>query len=152
MVSLAFGIFIYSHFMSSSLAFFENEALNFSVFLIVIAALVGLKLLTMKTFFFVHDQEEIGTMVIDFQYAYNFLLSLILVIVIAADLYFYRLSNSLYITASIVVGILFLMRLMGSILLLLNKFTYPIISLFIYLCAFEIVPMLVIAKVIFVKS
>lgn len=125
---------------------------SFLQLFIIVAILFVIKLGGMKVFFALHQEDKTGTMVIDYQYAFNQLIALVLCVVICLDVFFFKLNNPFYLTVSVIIGLLYLARMFGNIILLLNEFQYPIVSLFIYLCAFEILPMLIIAKVLFVNS
>ena len=150
--SLAFSILIFAHFIRPEFFGESSEILSFVQLFVLVLALFVLKLLGMKLFFSLHEQTDAGTMVIDYQYAFNQLLTLGLVVIVCFDVFVLRLSSPIYITVSVIVALVFLLRLLGNILMLLNNFNYPIISLFIYLCAFEIIPMLAVAKVLFENS
>lgn len=150
--SLAFSIFIYSHYSQEELFLQTSLDTGFIQLLVIVILLFLFKLLGMKLFFGLHQEERTGTIVIDYQYAFNVIISVLLCLVICIDVFFFRLSSPFYITVSIVIGLIYLLRMFGNIILLLNEFNYPIVSLFIYLCAFEILPMLGIAKVLFVNS
>lgn len=149
--TLAFSVFIYAHYFQPDTGSFGSQY----SFLALVAIVLGLflaKLLGTILFFGLHEEQEMGIMVVDYSYAFNQLIAILLFVVLCFDVFVLRLSGPLYIGVSIAIGILYLLRLLGNILMLLNNFNYPIISLFIYLCAFEIIPMLAIAKVLFVNS
>ena len=75
-----------------------------------------------------------------------------MIFVLLIDVFYENLSSN-YLSILLVVSLLyFLVRLFGTIVLLQNNFKYSIFTLFVYLCAFEIVPALVIVKVLFVNS
>lgn len=150
--SLAFSIFIYSHYNQPDMIDVQLLNTSFLQLFIIVAILFVIKLGGMKVFFALHQEDKTGTMVIDYQYAFNQLIALVLCVVICLDVFFFKLNNPFYLTVSVIIGLLYLARMFGNIILLLNEFQYPIVSLFIYLCAFEILPMLIIAKVLFVNS
>jgi hypothetical protein len=150
--TMAFGILAYAHFAKDSMVFSNSETINFLFYVGIVGAAIASKLVLMKLFFFLHDNDEIGIMLIDYQYAFNQLITIFATLLVCLDVFYFRLDNPVFTIGLIIMMTLFLTRLLGSILLLLNNFSYPIISLFIYLCAFEIVPMLVVAKVLFVIS
>ena len=147
--SIAFTILIYAHFVQPDLIPIKSPSSSFFQLLLIVVLFFLIKLVAMKLFFTLHEEDDIGTKVIDYQYAFNQLLSLFVLAVLCFDVFIFRLSTALYITLCIIIALVFLLRLLGNILMLLNNFNYPIVSLFIYLCAFEIIPMLVVAKVLF---
>lgn len=150
--SLAFSIFVFSHYAQPDILQFRLFDTSFLELFVLVVLLFLIKLGGMKVFFALHQQHKTGTMVIDYQYAFNQLISLLLCLVICLDVFFFRLSHPFFITVAVIIGVLYLARMFGNIILLLNEFDYPLVSLFIYLCTFEILPMLVIAKVLFVNS
>ncbi len=96
--------------------------------------------------------EAVGDYTIDFQYSINQFFSFIVSAIMLAAAFYGGLDRGIMTISLVAVVVLFLTRLFGTILILQNNFTYPLIGVFIYLCTFEIVPMLVAAKVLFVDS
>lgn len=103
-------------------------------------------------YFKIHNQSETANLVVDFQYSLNQWFALAIGILLLVDVFYFRLHSSLNGVALILTGIYFLVRLFGTILVLQNNFKYSILTVFVYLCTFEIVPALVTAKVLFVNS
>jgi hypothetical protein len=74
------------------------------------------------------------------------------IFILLIDVFYENLSSN-YLNVLLIVSLIyFLARLFGTILLLQNNFRYSIFTLFVYLCTFEIVPALVIVKVLFVNN
>jgi hypothetical protein len=105
-----------------------------------------------KLYFYLHKKQEIGERVLDYQYALNQWFSFIVGGLLLADVFYLHLHSILFVLITSLLGIYFLLRLFGTILMLQNNIDYPILAVFIYLCTFEIVPALVICKVLFVNS
>ncbi|MFT4826760.1 MAG: hypothetical protein ACI9GO_000226 [Bacteroidia bacterium] len=105
-----------------------------------------------KLYFYLHKKQEIGERVLDYQYALNQWFSFIVGSLLLADVFYLHLHSILFVLIVSLLGLYFLLRLFGTILMLQNNIDYPILTVFIYLCTFEIVPALVICKVLFVNS
>ncbi len=121
--------------------------------LVLVIALVFLSTLgANKLYFYLHKKQEIGDRVLDYHYALNQWFSFIVGGLLLADVFYLRLHSALFVIIISLLGIYFLLRLFGTILMLQNNFDYPILTVFVYLCTFEIVPALVISKVLFVNS
>jgi len=105
-----------------------------------------------KLYFYLHKKQEIGERVLDYQYALNQWFSFIVITLLLADVFYLHLHSILFVLIISLLGVYFLLRLFGTILMLQNNFDYPILTVFIYLCNFEIVPALVLCKVLFVNS
>ena len=150
--AIAMALLIRSYFYSPG----ENMVLSgefmFIGLICAVIAIFFLKFLSLKLFFYLNEDPEVGTMVIDYQYAFNQFIGLLVFIGICLDFFYFKLNSPIQDILIYLLGFLYLLRLLGHIVLLINKMSYPIISLFIYLCAFEIAPMLVLAKVLFESS
>jgi hypothetical protein len=118
----------------------------------IILAFLLISLGANKFYFYLHKKQEIGEHVLDYQYALNQWFSFIIGTLLLVDVFYLHLHSVLYVVILSLVGIYFLLRLFGTILMLQNNFDYPILTVFVYLCTFEIVPALVICKVLFVNS
>ncbi|MFY0644029.1 MAG: DUF4271 domain-containing protein [Bacteroidia bacterium] len=150
--AFAIAILIRSYFFTPSETMVFSSELVFIGLICAVIIVFLLKFLSMKLFFYLNEDHEVGTMVIDYQYAFNQFIGLVVFLAVCLDLFYFRLNSPIQYILIYVLGFLYLLRLLGHIVLLLNKMSYPIISLFIYLCAFEIAPMLVVAKVLFENS
>lgn len=134
---------------------YKSGSINFSNFLIilgVVGLLFFIKFIANKLYFSLHKSPVLGDQIIDFQYSLNQWLTLIIGILLIIDIFYLKLDSDIFILIIIIAVIYFLLRLFGTILMLQNHFKYPILTVFVYLCTFEIVPALVAAKVLFVNS
>lgn len=125
---------------------------NILVIGILILVLLVLNYLVNRLYFSLHRETEAGEEIIDFQYSLNQWFTLALAVLLSVDVFFFRL-DSVVSYVLLAIGILyFLARLFGTLLILQDKMHYPILTVFVYLCGFEIAPALVIAKVLFVNT
>lgn len=150
--TLALGLLIAGRFHPADAPVFGWTSLPLLELFLILLALFALKMYAMKFYFRLHDQSDLGAIVIDYHYGFNQISSLALTSVLCLDVFIFRLHSELHLLIAGVIGLLFVLRLLGTIILLLNKFDYTIISLFIYLCAFEIAPALIGLKLIFENS
>lgn len=151
-ITAIYTIFIFTHLFSQKLVLTENSTLNLVFIWLAIAALTISKFLLNKYYFFLHESSNLGDLIIDYQYSINQFFAFIVGIFLILDVFYFGLASNLYIVAIVGLLFLFLIKLFGIILMLQNNFTYPILTLFVYLCTFEIVPMLIAAKILFVNS
>lgn len=130
----------------------EGYLLYFWKVLSIVGVYFIVKLGVNKVYFYLHRSADLGEQIVDFQYSLNQWFTLVSLVVLLADVFYFRVqSNLFYVIAGLAV-IYFLIRLFGTILILQSNFKYPIITLFVYLCTLEIVPALIVAKVLFVNS
>ncbi len=151
-ICTVYAIFIYTHLYSQKLVVIENASVNFLLIWLGIIVLTTFKFALNKYYFHAHRSNALGDLVIDYQYSINQIFAFIIGLVLLIDVFYFRLDSNWFIVAILGVLALFLIKLFGTILMLQNNFSFPIITLFVYLCTFEIVPMLVIAKILFVNS
>ena len=151
-ISLVFAVFVSINLVNSSFVLLRNETLNFLLMWLLILGFTLLKFLLNKYFFNLHQSDGVGDSTIDFHYSINQFFSFIVGGIMLAAAFYGGLDTQLMNIALVAIVVMFLTRLFGTILILQNNFTYPLIGVFIYLCTFEIVPMLVAAKVLFVDS
>lgn len=151
-ITAVYTLFIFTHLYSQKLVLTENSTLNFVLIWLAIALLTLTKFLFNKYYFHLHNTASLGDLIIDYQYSINQFFAFLVGIFLIIDVFYFGLESNLYIVAIVGLLILFLIKLFGVILLLQNNFAYPILTLFVYLCTFEIVPMLIAAKVLFVNS
>lgn len=104
------------------------------------------------SYFSIHKEDKTANLLIDFQYSLNQWFALLLGTLLLVDVFYFRLHSNIYVAILIIAGLYFLVRLFGTILILQNNFNYSILTVFVYLCTFEIVPALFTAKVLFVNS
>jgi len=133
----------------------DNNPYSSSYFFWLFLAVFILFLSTLganKLYFYLHKKQEIGERVLDYQYALNQWFSFIVGSLLLADVFYLHLHSMLFVLIISLLGVYFLLRLFGTILMMQNNIDYPILTVFIYLYTFEIVPALVICKVLFVNS
>jgi hypothetical protein len=110
------------------------------------------KFVSNYSYFSIHKEDKTANLVVDFQYSLNQWFALLLGILLIVDVFYFRLHSNIYGAILVIAGLYFLVRLFGTILVLQNNFNYSILTVFVYLCTFEIVPALITAKVLFVNS
>ena len=150
--SFTAAIFIYTYSLGDYFGYPHNQPSSFLPVVMCVALYFLLKLGSNFIFFRIHHKTALGSQILDFHYSLNQMLCLVLGVCLFIDVFYARLDSNLYYFSISLSLLFFLARLYGTILLLQNSFNYPILTVFVYLCAFEIVPMLVIAKVLFVNS
>jgi len=151
-ISIVFSIFAFSYLSSNAIQFASIDSVNFLLILVIVIGLTTAKLFLNRSFFALHNQSSLGEVIIDYQYSLNVLFSIVISLLMVYDVFYLRMNTTMfYVTAGLIVA-LFLVKLFGTILLLQNKYSYPLITVFIYLCTAEIVPALIVAKVLFVNS
>jgi hypothetical protein len=149
---LTTAIFIYTYSLGERFGYHPNQLSSFLVITVCVALYYLLKFGSTVIFFKIHRNTALGSQLLDFHSSLNQLFSLLLGILLFVDVFYARLDSSVYYFTVTIALIYFLVRLYGTILLLQNSFNYPILTVFVYLCTFEIVPALVIAKVLFVNT
>ena len=110
------------------------------------------KFVSNYSYFSIHKEDKTANLVVDFQYSLNQWFALLLGILLIVDVFYFRLHSNILGVILVIAGLYFLVRLFGTILVLQNNFNYSILTVFVYLCTFEIVPALITAKVLFVNS
>lgn len=151
-ITLVYTAYIFTHLFSKKLTLFNSDSFNFLIIWLALILLTVIKFILNKYYFRVHDAISVGNYTIDFHYSVNQLFSFVITALLLLDVFYFGLSSTLDIIIIVVIFALFISKLFGTILLLQNNFSYPLLGVFIYLCTFEIVPMLVIAKVLFANS
>lgn len=128
---------------------FDN---NFLFILLIILVLFLIKFVANKIYFSLHEIDDLGDRIIDFQYSINQWFSLVLLGLFLVDFFYLKLGSDILILTIFLSALYFLIRLFGTVIIFQNNIRQPIITVFIYLCTYEISPALVIAKVLFVNS
>lgn len=150
--SLTISLFIYTYSLGERFGYEQSSFISFLLIALVVVSFFVLKLAANHLYFKLHNSIAFDTQVFDFHSSLNQILSIVLGSFLLVDTFYARLASGLFVFMVIVTCIYFLVRLYGTILLLQNNFDYPILSVFVYLCTFELVPALVVAKVLFVNS
>ena len=130
----------------------DDQGVGVVVALGVVLLLFALRFVLNVGYFKMHDSQKMGEQVVDFLYAVNQWFSLAALGILLLDFFYYNLDSPLLTVLSVLTIIYFLVKLFGTIVILQNNFSYPILSVFVYLCTFEIVPALVVVKVLFVNT
>jgi len=139
---------IYSYNLTST----DTLSSTYIEITLIITLLFVVKFIANSLYFSLHNSISTGSQLVDFQYSLNQWFTLLVIFILLIDVFYENLSSN-YLNVLIIVSLLyFLARLFGTILLLQNNFKYSIFTLFVYLCTFEIVPALVIVKVLFVNN
>lgn len=150
--SLTIALFIYAYNLGERFGYEQSSFASFLLITLVVILYFLIKFGADYIFFQFHKSPTVGSQLIDYHSSLNQALSLVLGAFLLIDVFYARLDSGLFYFTIILACIYFLIRLYGSILLLQNNFSYPILTLFVYLCTFELVPALVTAKILFVNS
>ncbi len=151
-ITSVYAAFIYAHLLTQKFIWFDNTSFNFILIWLAILSLTVVKYLLNKFYFSFHNEGALGELIIDYQYSINQIFAFVLAAILLVDVFYFRLDSQLFYISIVSILILFLIKLFGTILMLQNNFKYPLLTLFVYLCTFEIVPMLIAAKILFVNS
>lgn len=138
---LGFGSLV--HFLINS---------HFLIVFLIILVLFILKFILNKFYFNLHENDDLGDKIIDFQYSINQWFSFILLGLFLVDYFYLKLGDNTLDQIIIISTIYFLIRLFGTAVIFQNNIKQPFVTVFFYLCTFEITPALVVAKVFFVNS
>lgn len=150
--SLILAVLISAYGLSTQANLMINSWLYFIGLSCLIILAFLFKWLSINVFFSLHDHKDLGTQSLDYQYGFNQLAALFLFAMLCLDVFYFHLDSPIRLIIIYFLVVAYIARLIGHIALLLNNLSYPLISLFIYLCAFEIAPALVITKVVFENS
>lgn len=147
--TFVFSIAIFSYL--SNLKWFDHNSIATTFFVIYgcITVLFLLKLALDYLYFFLHKAKKTMNLIIDFQYGLNQLFTIIIGSVTLIDVFFFSLISNLYIVALTILLIYLILRFVGTTIILINNFSYPILAVIVYLCTFEIVSIMVFMKVLF---
>ena len=139
---------IYSYNLTST----DTLSSTYIEITLIITLLFVVKFIANSLYFSLHNSISTGSQLVDFQYSLNQWFTLLVIFILLIDVFYENLSSN-YLNVLLIVSLIyFLARLFGTILLLQNNFRYSIFTLFVYLCTFEIVPAIVIVKVLFVNN
>jgi len=146
--TLIFSITIFSYLpMYFSQFKFRSTLLFFGIY----GSLIGLfilKLVLDHTYFWLHKDKQSVLLITDYQYGLNQSFAFLIGGITLIDVYYFRLSSPL-ITIVFIIFILYLIaRIFGTFKILLSNFQYPIFSVIVYLCTFEIVSIMVFVKIL----
>ena len=88
-------------------------------------------------------------LIIDYQYGLNQLFAIIIGSVTLVDVFFFGLTSDLYLLAKVLLAIYLFLRFSGNAIILTNNFGYPILTVIVYLCTFEIALIMIFMKILF---
>lgn len=144
-----FSIAIFSYL--SNLKWLDHYSVTTTFFVIYgcITGLFVLKLALDYFYFFLHKAKKTMNLIIDFQYGLNQLFAIIISSIALVDVFFYSLMSNLYIITLTMLLIYLILRFVGTTIILINNFSYPILTVIVYLCTFEIISIMVFMKVLF---
>jgi len=144
-----FSIAIFSYL--SNLKWLNHYSVTTTFFVIYgfMTGLFVLKLALDYLYFFLHKAKKTMNLIIDFQYGLNQLFAIIISSIVLVDVFFYNLMSNLYIITLTMLLIYLILRFVGTTIILINNFSYPILTVIVYLCTFEIVSIMVFMKVLF---
>lgn len=123
----------------------------FGLIMAILIALV-LKIVLVYFYFTAHNQAEEGIHLINFQLGFNQIMIFIATIWLSIVIFNLRFSPLGLNIVIWIYGAFWAFRLYGTILFLLIKFNYSVITIFAYLCAFEIIPYILVARIVFMIS
>ncbi len=151
-LSIFASIAISSYQIGNSTLENYNSAITLLLVFSAIIILSLAKFMSNYFYFRIHKDDETANLIVDFQYSINQWFALLLGTLLIVDVFYFRLHSTIYEATLIIAGLYFLVKLFGTILVLQNNFKYSILTVFVYLCTFEIVPALITVKVLFVNS
>ena len=150
--AVVIGVLIHGYHWGSRVSKAGNYESSLFLTLLAVSALLLLNYFAIKVYFELHKSPNLGNQVLDFQYGLNQWLTLIIAALLIFDFYYLKLDSTMDIFLIVIIIIYFLLRLFGTILIVQNNLRYSILTVFVYLCTFELVPALILAKVLFVNS
>ena len=144
-----FSIAIFSYL--PDLKWLENysKTTNFFIIYGCIIGLFILKLIIDYLYFYLHKAKKTMHLAIDYQYGLNQLFAMIIGSITLIDVFFFGLTSDVYLLAKAVLSIYLFLRFIGTTIILTNNFGYPIVTVIVYLCTFEIAPIVVLMKLLF---
>lgn len=117
-----------------------------------IVLLLTIKIVLVILFFVAHKQKEEGLQLMNFHLGFNQILIFIASIWLGIVIFYFNFSQFGLTIILWIYGAFWAVRLYGTILFLLMKFQYSVVTIFTYLCAFEIMPYIVVARIIFMNN
>jgi hypothetical protein len=148
-VTLIFSIAIYSYLPD---IYWFNDLTDTMRFFIILGGIVSLflaKLMLDYSYFQLHRAKQTFNLIIDYQYGINQLFAIIIGSLTLVDVYSYGLISKFYIVVLITLLIYLALRFIGTTVILINNFSYPILTVIVYLCTFEFISIMVFMKVFF---
>lgn len=145
-IILAFVIILYNKDirMEPWEATILNLGIAFGVVCIAYCLKYLIHFLCLKTF----GAETLANRLIDYQLSFNVFISILFIPFLILEIFSMRFSTELGAIFFGVLALALIFRLWGTIIIFLADFKYSFLLLFIYLCTFEFIPLLVAAKVL----
>ena len=144
-----FSIVIFSYL--PELKWLENYSKTSNLFIIFgcVIGLFILKLIIDYLYFYLHKAKKAMHLIVDYQYGLNQLFAIIIGSITLVDVFFFGLTSDLYLLAKVLLAIYLFLRFSGNAIILANNFGYPILTVIVYLCTFEIVLIMIFMKILF---
>ena len=148
-VTLVFSIAIFSYL--PNVHWFKNftEIMRFFTVYGGILSLFIVKLMLDYFYFYLHKAKQTFNLIFDYQYGINQIFAVLIGSITLVDLYYYGLISNLYLVVLILLLTYLAMRFIGTTIILINNFSYPILTVIVYLCTFEIISVTIFVKVLF---
>ena len=147
--TLIFSVTLFSYLSLHIKTSLFSSVSQFFILYGFVVALFLLKLLLDYAYFYFHNSINTATIIIDYQYSLNQLFALIIGSILVIDTYYFHLSSNLQFIALAAFLAYLLLRFLGTAVIMINNFGYPIITVIVYLCTFEIISIMVFMKVFF---
>ena len=148
-VTLVFSIAIFSYL--PNVHWFKNftEIMRFFTVYGGILSLFIVKLMLDYFYFYLHKAKQTFNLIFDYQYGINQIFAVLIGSITLVDVYYYGLISNLYLVVLILLLTYLAMRFIGTTIILINNFSYPILTVIVYLCTFEIISVMIFVKVLF---
>ena len=148
-VTLLFSIAIFSYLPNVHLFKNFTEIMRFFTVYGGILSLFIVKLMLDYFYFYLHKAKQTFNLIFDYQYGINKIFAVLIGSITLVDVYSYGLISKFYIVVLITLLIYLTLRFIGTTIILINNFSYPILTVIVYLCTFEIISIMVFMKVLF---
>jgi hypothetical protein len=141
------GLYIYQVVLYYNISYAISGFQLFITCSLFVAALFAFKILLLRIIGFIFDINKLVKQYISILYLTYFNIAFIfLPVVICFSLFTSRLIPYLLVVSVILISIVFLIQYLRSTLNIISNFSFPKVYLFIYLCALEICPVLILIK------
>ena len=148
-VTLIFSIAIFSYLPNVQWFKDFTDTMRFFTINGSVLGLFIAKLMLDYFYFYLHKAKQTFNLIFDYQYGLNQIFAIIIGSITLVDVYSYGLISKFYIVVLITLLIYLTLRFIGTTIILINNFSYPILSVIVYLCTFEIISIMVFMKILF---
>lgn len=148
-VTLIFSIAIFSYLPNVQWFKDFTDTMRFFTIHGSVLGLFIAKLMLDYFYFYLHKAKQTFNLIFDYQYGINQIFAIIIGGITLVDVYSYGLISKFYIVVLITLLIYLTLRFIGTTIILINNFSYPILSVIVYLCTFEIISIMVFMKILF---